>query len=77
MINGQRCRDTDIKVVVYKNRYDKELDKRIEYEHNRINGEPTKLKIDLYKSENDIISGKAPYKVITIDYIKGTIEIEY
>ena len=76
MVGGQRCRDTDINVVVYKNRNDEELYKRIEYEHNRINGEPTKLEINLYNSESEIINGKKPYKIISIDYINNIIIIE-
>lgn len=76
VVGGQRCRDTDIKVVVYKNRYDDELYKRIEYEHNRINGVPTKLKMKLYKSQNDIVNGRNPYKTILIDYLNNIVEIE-
>ena len=55
---------------------DPELYKRIEYEHNRINGEPTELKLRLFKSKNDIIKGREPYKVIIIDYINDTVEIK-
>lgn len=73
MVGGQRCRDTDLNVIVYKNFDDDELYKRIEYEHNRINGEPTELKIDLYKYE---IKNNEPYKTITIDYINNSVEIE-
>ena len=73
MQDGTRCRDTDLNVIVYKNFNDEELYKRIEYEHNRINGEPTELKIDLYKYE---IKNNEPYKTITIDYINNTVEIE-
>ncbi len=76
MQDGTRGRDTDLNVIVYKNRNDPELYKRIEYEHNYINGEPTELKIRLFKSKNDIIKGREPYKVITIDYINNTVEIE-
>lgn len=76
MQDGSRGRDTDLNVIVYKNRKDPELYKRIEYEHNHINGEPTELKIRLFKSKNDIIKGREPYKVIVIDYQNNTVEIE-
>ena len=76
MQDGSRGRDTDLNVIVYKNRNDPELYKRIEYEHNHINGEPTELKIRLFKSKNDIITGREPYKVIVIDYQNNTVEIE-
>ena len=73
MVGGQRCRDTDLNVIVYKNFNDDDLYKRIMEEHNRINGEPTELKIDLYKYE---IKNNEPYKTITIDYINDTVKIE-
>ena len=55
MQDGTRCRDSSLNVIVYKNRNDPELYKRIKTEHNRINGEPTELTIQLFKSKNDII----------------------
>ena len=73
MVGGQRCRDTDLNVIVYKNFNDPDLYKRVKEEHNRINGEPTELKIDLYKYE---IENNEPYKTITIDYLNDTVEIE-
>lgn len=73
MVGGQRCRDTDLNVIVYKNFNDPDLYKRVKEEHNRINGEPTELKIDLYKYE---IENNEPYKTITIDYINDTVKIE-
>ena len=73
MVGGQRCRDTDLNVIVYKNFKDPDLYKRVKEEHNRINGEPTELKIDLYKYE---IENNEPYKTITIDYINDTVKIE-
>lgn len=76
MQDGTKGRDTDLNVIVYKNSNDPELYKRIKAEHNRINGEPTKLTIWLFKSENDIIKEHEPYKVITIDYINNTVEIK-
>ncbi len=76
MQDGTRCRDSSLNVIVYKNRNDPELYKRIKTEHNRINGEPTELTIQLFKSKNDIIKGHEPYKVITINYINDTVEIE-
>lgn len=47
-------RDTEINVIVYRNYNDENLYKRIESEHNRINGQPTELKINLYKWDSDI-----------------------
>ena len=73
MVGGQRCRDTDLNVIVYKNFNDPDLYKRVKEEHNRINGEPTELKIDLYKYE---IKNNEPYKTITIDYINDTVKLE-
>lgn len=66
-------RNTQINVVVYKNCNDKNLYKRIESEHNRINGEPTELKINLYKWDTDIKKGCNPYKTIVIDYINDFV----
>lgn len=76
MQDGTRGIDIDLNVIIYKNRNDPELYKRIEYEHNRINGEPSELKIRLFKSKNDIIKGCEPYKIMTIDYINDTVKIE-
>ena len=73
MQDGTRCRDTDLKVIVYKNIDDPDLYKRVKEEYNRINGEPAELKIDLYKYE---IKNNEPYKTITIDYINDTVKLE-
>lgn len=72
MVGGQRCRDTDISVVVYKNFNDPDLYKRVKTEHNRINGEPTKLTINLYKYS---VKDNEPYRIVVIDYLNNTEEI--
>ena len=36
----------------------------------------SQLKLRLFKSKNDIIKGREPYKVIIIDYINDTVEIK-
>lgn len=66
-------RDTEINVIVYRNYNDENLYKRIESEHNRINGQPTELKINLYKWDSDIKKGYNPYKTIVIDYINDSV----
>lgn len=76
LITGERGRDTTISIIVYKNRYDENLYKRIMQEHNRINGEPSELEIRLFKSKADITKGHEPYKVIIIDYRDNTVKIE-
>lgn len=75
MSAGGGYRDTDMNVVVYKNHNDKELYKKIESEHNHINGTPTELTINLYHSEAEIKKGADPYKIISIDYANNTYEI--
>lgn len=72
MVGGQRCRDTDISVIVYKNFNDPDLYKRVKEEHNRINGEPTKLTINLYKYS---FENNEPYRIVVIDYLNNTEEI--
>lgn len=61
-------RETDIDVVVYKQQYNEELYRRIEVEHNRLNGEPETLTINLYHSDTERMNGIKPYTVIYIDY---------
>lgn len=72
MQDGSKGRDTDLNVIVYRNYNDEDLYKRVKEEHNRINGEPTELKISLYK---DFIKDNEPYRIVIIDYINNTEEI--
>lgn len=72
MQDGTWGRDTDISVIVYKNFDDDDLYKRVKEEHNRINGEPTELTINLYKYS---VKNNEPYKIIVIDYLNNTEEI--
>lgn len=76
MVDNSDGRNTEINVIVYKNRSDKNLYKRIESEHNRINGEPTELKINLYKWESEIKKGCNPYKTIIINYMNDSVIFE-
>ncbi|WP_289302046.1 hypothetical protein [Sporofaciens musculi] len=68
-------RETEIDVAVYSKQHSEELYKRIEDEHNRLNGEPDTLKINLYHSDTEFTNGTKPYAVIYIDYINDIREI--
>ena len=46
--SSKNTRDTEIKVVIYKYHDIDNTVKAIEQEHNRINGTPTSLEMDLY-----------------------------
>lgn len=70
-----RHRETDIDIAVYGEQYNEELFKRIEDEHNRLNGEPETLTINLYRSNTDYVKGMKPYAVIYIDYANDIREI--
>ena len=48
--SSKNTRDTEIKVVIYKYHDIDNTVKAIEQEHNRINGTPTSLEMDLYYS---------------------------
>lgn len=77
--SGGEIRDTHIKVVVYKGYFNKYVYKEIEEDHNKINGTPSKLTIDLYFSEGAIRKGKKPYRTVVFDYEEHIqyIELEY
>ena len=75
MTSGGNYRETDIDVAVFKHRHDEAIYKRIEEQHNHINGEPNILTINLYRSEAEPMKGTRPYTTIYIDYDSGTREI--
>lgn len=68
-------RETDIDVAVYRQQYSEEMYRRIEIEHNRLNGEPETLTINLYPSDPERMKGINPYAVIYIDYANNIREI--
>lgn len=60
--SNQDTRDTTLKVVVYKYWEINDTIKKIEEEHNKINGTPTTLEINLYYSKLLIRYGKSLLK---------------
>lgn len=65
---GDSIRETDLRIVVYKARYNPILYEEIAEEHNVINGTPTKLTMYLYSSRRAIEKGKNPYRTIVYEY---------
>lgn len=65
--DNNRC-DTTIKVIVYKAHYNSILYELIADKHNKINGTPSKLTLNLFFSEHTIHSGKKPYRTVVFDY---------
>lgn len=61
-------RDTTKKVIVYKARYNPVLYEMIAEKHNKINGTPSKLTLELFSSEYAIQNGKKPYRTVVFDY---------
>ena len=57
-----------LKVVVYKYWEINDTIKKIEEEHNKINGTPTTLEINLYYSKLLIRYGKKPFKTVMFEY---------
>lgn len=66
--SSRNYRETDLKVVVYKAHYIPSLYEEIVEKHNRINGIPNKLTLELYFSEKGIEKGRNPYRTIVFDY---------
>ena len=62
--SSKNTRDTEIKVVIYKYHDIDNTVKAIEQEHNRINGTPTSLEMDLYYSRWHLRQGTGPYKTL-------------
>lgn len=65
---GDSIRETELRIIVYKGRYNPLLYEDITKEHNVINGTPTKLTMHLYSSRMEITKGKNPYRTIVYEY---------
>ena len=61
-------RDTELTVIVYKYWGIDETIRKIETEHNKINGTPTTLEINLYYSAWLIRYGEKPFKTVVFEY---------
>lgn len=66
--SSQNYRATNLKVIVYKAHYFSSLYEEIAEKHNRINGTPSKLTLELYFSKRAINNGQSPYRTIVFDY---------
>lgn len=66
--SGENTRETEIKVVVYKYWNLNKTIKSMVQEHNKINGVPTSLEINLYYSRWYIRHGKEPFKTVFFHY---------
>ena len=66
--SSKNTRDTEIKVVIYKYHDLDNTVKAIEQEHNRINGTPTSLEMDLYYSRWHLRHGSGPFKTVIFNY---------
>lgn len=69
--SNQGTRDTELTVIVYKYWGIDETIREIEAEHNKINGTPSTLEINLYYSSWLIRYGEQPFKTVTIEYDKA------
>ena len=66
----QDTRDTQLKVIVYKCWEIHDMIQEIEAEHNRINGIPTTLEINLYSASYFLPNSSEPVKTVMIRYNK-------
>ncbi len=66
----QDTRDTQLKVIVYKCWEIHDMIQEIEAEHNRINGIPTTLEINLYSPTYFLPNSSEPFKTVMIRYNK-------
>lgn len=66
--SSQDTRDTTLKVVVYKYWKIDDTILKIEKEHNKINGTPTTLEINLYYSKWFLRHGGKPFKIVRFEY---------
>lgn len=66
----QDSRDTQLKVIVYKHWEIHDMIQEIEAEHNRINGIPTTLEINLYYPTYFLPNSSEPFKTVMIRYNK-------
>lgn len=65
--------ETRSKIVVHKAHYISLLYEEIAEKHNRLNGAPNKLTLELYFSERALMEGR-PYRTVVFDYDN---QIEY
>ena len=63
-------RDTELTVIVYKCWGIDGVIKDIENEHNKINGTPTTLEINLYYPTYYLHNNSKPFRTVTIEYNK-------
>lgn len=60
--------ETELNLIVYKARYNPILYDDIARKNNMLNGKPTKLTMNLYRSEWSIKQGHAPYRIVVYEY---------
>lgn len=66
--SSQDTRDTTLDVVVYRYWKIDDTIQEIEEKHNKINGTPTTLEINLYFSRRLIRYGEQPFKAVIFEY---------
>lgn len=66
--SSQNTRDTEIKVAVYKLIDVDGTVRHIEEEHNKVNGVPTSLEINMYRSRWFLRHGIGPFKTVRYEY---------
>lgn len=69
--SNRGTRDTELTVIVYKYWGIDDTNREIEAEHNKINGTPTTLEINLYYSARLIRYGEQLFKTVIIKYDKA------
>ena len=66
--SSENIRDRELKAVIYKYYDIDDTVEAIEQEHNRINGIPTSLEINLYYSRWHLRHGFGPFKTVVFNY---------
>lgn len=66
----QDTRDTELTVIVYKYWGINDTIQKIVTEHNRINGTPTTLEMNLYYPTWFPLNKDKPFKTVTVEYTK-------
>lgn len=66
--SSENTRDTELKAVIYKYYDIEDTIEAIKQEHNRINGIPTSLEINLYYSRWHLRHGLGPFKTVVYNY---------
>ena len=74
--SNQDTRDTRLSVTVYKYWGINDTIQEIEAEHNRINGTPTTLEINLYYPAWFPLDHSEPFKTVMIEYGKKDKAVE-